>query len=202
MTKPLVAISLALLLGLSYGAAEASESFEGEVVMKWTKPYPLVVHLFLRGKKMRSAFEDSKEPMTLVDMDKLEIIHFLPGKTYKLDKFPAPTAGSYGAPVKSGKKKVIAGQSCEEWVQKSGYATTRYWVVPGVASSVHPWSGVSAGLSAFEFLRSKDLFPVGMTYEDNKSGDVTSQAEATVFTRKKVDPSIFAMPEGFKKTGP
>ena len=203
MTKTGIALSLALLLGLAHGIARAAEPFEGEVVLNWTKPYPVVIRYFLRGKKLRSEVEGSKEPMTLADLDKLEVVHFV-GKIYKVSKLPAPTAerSSYGAPVKSGKKKVIAGQSCEEWVQKDTSTTTRYWVVPGVASSVHPWSGSPQGFMAFEFLRSKDLFPLGLTWEQTKTGEISSQAEATVFKKKKVDPSVFAMPEGLKKTGP
>jgi hypothetical protein len=203
MSRTGIAISVALLLGLLHGSGRAAEPFEGEVVLNWTKPYPVVIRYFLRGKKLRSEVEGSKELMTLADLDKLEVVHFV-GKSYKVSKLPAPTAdkGSYEAPVKSGKKKVVAGQSCEEWVQKDASMTTRYWVIPGLPSSVHPWSGSPEGSTAFEFLRSKDLFPLGLTWEQTKTGEISSQAEATVFKKKKVDPSVFAMPEGLKKLGP
>jgi hypothetical protein len=86
-------------------------------------------------------------------------------------------------------------------VAKDSHTTIRYWVIQGVTYSVHPWSATSSSHTTFEFLRHNDLFPVGMIWEDSKSGEINSQAELTAFSRKKMGASRFAIPSGYKKTG-
>ena len=176
--------------------------FEGEVVMNnRIQGMEVEIRFLIRGPRMRVEMAGMKDPITLVDVEKREALSLdVKRRAYVATALAAPRTlqDARGIAERTG-NGVVAGHTCEEWVARSGPEVYRIWALGGVVYSPHPWLGTPTGdLAVFDFLRSRNLFPLKLVQED-KAGQTRIAWEAVRMERKTLDPSLFELPKGYQR---
>lgn len=203
---------LALLASLLFVIASCKKGlgsgFEGEITLQTTrdgKTQDMLVKA--KGDKMRfdmtqggqaaSAIFDPTQNKMFMLMDQQ--------KAYMEMDFSAPTAPQANVDAKAataektGKKETIAGIDCEDWTVKDPSGKhTETCLADGLAFL--DLDGLKGGSqTAFaKQLKEKKQFPL-KSVDFDAAGKEISRTEATKIEKKKLDDTLFKVPDGYTK---
>jgi len=206
------ALSILLAWGLGTGLSRAGE-FEGEVDMKMThadSDKTMMIQYFVKGHKMRTQME-SKEGMVggIFDWQTHEMIILMDSQKMYMVSDLHPEQFVYGKDhhfkiTKTGETQEILGYTCREYDYESDNGKGKVWLAPGIGS----WWGTEMAAQANKLppdqramvgmVVAQKLFPMKSETMD-QSGNAKAEMEVVKVDKKSLDPSLFEVPEGYKK---
>lgn len=212
MKKSLLKIASVVALICAYAFSASAQSFEGVIEFKKQSSTDTTNYIYyVKGNNVKIDEIGSKsrkvEGTFLVDMDDKTMMSLNhERKLYMTNNNPAAPVIKGTCVVKKGQNvKNLQGYKCQEYTvtnQEEGVIIT-YWLADGKFTFFEKMLRQlnRKDKSSVYFLQipdTKNMFPM-LSVQTDLSGKETSKLEVTKITKKELDQSMFAIPQGYNK---